>query len=319
LKSERFSKLLEEIMMRRIYTIVVFLGVLGIGWVLPSLVEAQKFEGIIETRTLTFDWSSLDLPELREWQPTELEQEVGAPVRWLFGKSIGEIKALAEEAPEAWEEQRTTLYIKGESFRFDVEVSGGKTSTIFRPDKEVIWNIMWAQKSYLEISQRDMREMMKGLRELSERMAKQFGEALPEEAREPAKPKIKVRRTGEKKTINGFPCEAFWVQVGDEISEIWMTKKYGQLKKAFEKVMQTMQKAFPQVGPAGEEEKEPWELIKDYEGIPILEKKISGTTLEIEEVLRIEKKSVSSDIFEVPAGFERKSFKDIFRFPTQPQ
>jgi len=87
--------------------------------------------------------------------------------------------------------------------------SGPKVSTkITRLDKELVWNIDDEKKTYTETTFAKLREQMK---EAEEKAAKE--EKKDEDTDVKRTVNLDLKNTGEKKTINGFPCEHFIVEL----------------------------------------------------------------------------------------------------------
>jgi len=119
-----------------------------------------------------------------------------------------------------------------------------KQVTIIRLDKEVIWNIDMAEKTYTEMSFDELKKMMG--------MAMADTEMAAEEEAE-TKFKLDVKKTGQKKEIAGYECEEFVIEMKAEgkdamtgetqefevTSHLWVSPKvkgYDQIEN-FEKKM----------------------------------------------------------------------------------
>ena len=139
---------------------------------------------------------------------------------------------------------------------------------------------------------------------------KVMGEWLNKERHkvQPKKRKLTVRKTGEKRTINGFKTEKVEILAdGELIEEDWVTREL-DLKE----VDKVMEKAAGGVTSSlwleTKEGREIFDLVKPY-GFPILTRDyglvygLGG--IDVLEVKKIKRQELKDEIFEPPAGYQR--------------
>ncbi|MER3523441.1 MAG: hypothetical protein C4326_05070 [Ignavibacteria bacterium] len=192
--------------------------------------------------------------------------------------------------------------------------------TIFRLDREVMWQINPSKKTYSEISFAQMEAMMKNASSKMDaamaKMQEELSKLPPDQrkmveemmkgrmpgARGKADAPIQVSSTGERKTISGFACTKFAVQHGEKtVATLWVTKDvpgFAELAedwKAFSKRLASMMPRFAS------------EMAEAY-------KKIQGFTIQSEipdlgvvtTVLKVERRSTPASEFEIPAGYTKE-------------
>jgi hypothetical protein len=165
--------------------------------------------------------------------------------------------------------------VKGNKFRmeFKDEESGGEASMIMDMKEMKMITIMPEQKMYMEYPLKKAMEEHKA--EMKEEMEK-------------------VRVTDETKEINGFNCTKIVSKDDGENVEAWVTKELGNFM-FFE-------------GPMGGGEMPDWySEFSDAGFFPILviERDDDGEEESRWEVTKVEKKSLSDDLFVPPAGYEK--------------
>ena len=189
--------------------------------------------------------------------------------------------------------QRDVVYsilIKKNLMAARVEKSGDGnegSSFIMRGDKKVMWIVDDEKKQYMEISLDD-----------------QHGKEKKGDKPGAAKKTAKIKQSGKKQSILGYACEEWLADDGDETTTIWATGKLGD-------VFAGLTGAFSKMG-MKEEDEEEWqgELVRRKLFPLKIETRRDGVTTEIQEVTKIEHKSVPSSTFDPPAGYERQSLDD---------
>lgn len=162
--------------------------------------------------------------------------------------------------------------IKDQKFRMEIPEQQDAAIIMDMNEKKMMM-VMNEQKMYMEFPMESLQQMADNGSE-EEEMAD-------------------VQMTGETKTINGYECEK-WTYEGEEGSvEAWMTKELG---------------GFMFMGnPMAADEKPEWQSKIEKEGyFPMLVIYLEdGETSSRFEVTSVEKKSLSDDLFTVPAGFQK--------------
>ncbi len=194
-------------------------------------------------------------------------------------EGIVETKNVTMDEMGKAQEFSMTMWIKKDMVK--IETSGGTlpgSTMIYRTDQRKIYMVNDEDKTYFKISQDEKAQEIYGVGGTSE--------------------KYTVKKTGKKKVIAGYPCEQFIINRNNEVTDLWGTKKLGQLVKAISKAM-------------GQEhtnvaEGATNEVMKM--GIyPMLSTtKLDGSVIESQEVTRIETKALDAALFNLPAGYKKQ-------------
>jgi hypothetical protein len=265
-------------------------------------------------------------------------QEMEDIAAYLFEISNADLKNVYKSQGSEGEVRKMVMYLQDRKFRMDMDAPPGKMSMILREDLDKMYNLMWPQKKYMEMSLRQIREMRKGVAQNMSSMqnmpdVSKMLENLPPEAREKALEAMKqagqmqkmytqqpqpeqqsAEKTGRKKTINGFPCEEWRVRRADEISTHWVTASKPELAKKFKDFSETMSAGFGMDKKKKHDEKEIWELVPGtipIESRNLRQLRMGKFELEVMLVEKIEQKNLEGKTFEVPEGFEPGSMFDM--------
>ncbi len=157
--------------------------------------------------------------------------------------------------------------------------------TILRFDIEKVYLISPKKKTYAEMSLDEFRQLAK------------MGMAMLKQAGAP----VKVRKTGETKTINGYKCYAVEVDNSGMKQKMWFSKDLKIGKDLYFEYLKKM----PEVAEAAE-------MIykdKEIEGVPVLtetEISVMGNTIKsTTKLLKIEKTNPPAGLFELPSGLKK--------------
>lgn len=186
--------------------------------------------------------------------------------------------------------------------------------TIFRFDKEILYIIDNDKKEYTEMTFAEMEAATKQAMQQMEEMKKQMKDLPPEQRKMMEKmmgnqaigdaedEKVEIVKTGEQKTINGFPCTKYVMKKnGKESGSVWITTKVPDFKnmqndmKKFNKRLMGQMPKMKQVADA----------MNKIEGFPIqtIIEKMTMT------VTKVEKRDIPLSAFEVPKGYKKVSIK----------
>lgn len=233
-------------------------------------------------------------------------------------------------------EEKTTIYLQGKKVRIDMQTPTGRLSTILDKERGVMYNIIWDQKKYIEMSMQQIQQMRKGVQESLQQMPEMgemetMLEKLPPEARKQAMqalkqareaasgqqkapaPKRKVTRTGRKRQINGFACEEVRVAAGPGRNVFWVSKARPRLTKSYAALAEVWKDGF------GFDEKEPgevdpFEVVPD--AVPVETRSLQRTggmsfELNATQLLSAEIRQLPADTFSLPPGFTPGSMMDL--------
>jgi GLPGLI family protein len=188
-------------------------------------------------------------------------------------------------------------------------------ATIFRLDKDVLYNIDYHQKEYSEMTFAELEALVKQANgELEGQMAelKKHLANVPAEQREAMEQmmgnkikggsedkKIEVIKTSESKSINGYSCTKYiFKEDGKEMGSIWTTTNvpdFSSMQKDFKEFSQRLASQMSMKG------FQMAEAMKKIDGFPI-QTTIRGVTA---MVTKLEKRSIAMSEFEVPASFKK--------------
>jgi Domain of unknown function (DUF4412) len=180
------------------------------------------------------------------------------------------------------------IWVKNDMVKLEMS-SIGKTpasSLLYRRDAGKVLMFNDEEKTFFEIPQ---------------------GDPARDEARGTMKDDgLKVRHTGKKKKIMGYPCEQFLLRSGEAETEYWGTKGLSALASSLSRATGTDN----QVG-AGLND----DLMKMGYFPLVAVTKLGGRVLESSEVTRLEARAVPQETFEIPTGYKRQSSRDLLRSP----
>lgn len=200
-----------------------------------------------------------------------------------------------------------------------VEHGRDSSITIIRLDKEVIWRIHPAKKTYSETTfaqlealtkkaagkmddaMAKMREQMQGMSEEQKKMMeKMMGSKMPGGGGDGA---LEVRRTSEKKTISGFGCTKYVGKQGEEeFMTLWTTKDvdgFDALKADWKAFSRRWAALIPRIG------KGLAEAYDTVEGFPVQTTMTLMNHTVTTTVTKVERRATPAREFEVPAGYQQ--------------
>jgi hypothetical protein len=217
---------------------------------------------------------------------------------FLFGASVA-------HADLYWESEQVTKGAPGQadgtkvvknyytSHASRIEMGNGKVM-IMDLDKRTMLHLNPADKTYTET---DMEEMAgpRNMPGVDKAQQKKMMESMMQS--------MQVTPTNETKTINGYKCRKYLVSVMMVNSEYWLSKDvkgYEELKAIGEKMAKSFESnpMLKQMNIAG--------MMDKLDGFPVqVVSQVMGGTI-TNTLVKIEKKSLSDDLFKVPAGYTMK-------------
>ncbi len=188
----------------------------------------------------------------------------------------------------------------------------GRTS-IYRIDKETVYTINPAKKSYTSMTFEEMKTLFgKARSSVSEALAKRLA-TLPPDQRKKLEEKMgamntemnsphaayKVESTGESKSISGYNCTKYIVKRnGKEFQTVWATKQIGGFD-AFKRDMDDVAERLSSVI-GTKASLNLW--YRELDGFPV-QTESSGS---VNVATKIERKSFPLSEFEVPSGYAKE-------------
>jgi hypothetical protein len=228
---------------------------------------------------------------------------------------------ISQASPDVTDVTDIKTYLDKDCMRIDTKAGGEEQSFIFRKDKETFWVVDYKEKSFMEMTKKDlqamkakiegamkvMNEQMKNLPpEQKEMMEKMMKGQMPGNA-----PKIVYKKISPGEKVNQWVCNKYeGYMENKKEEELWTTdwEKLGLSVNDF-KVMQDVSEfigefskglgaSFYKVGIEGNKQ--------SYVGIPIKTINYSGNkVLYTTELKEIQRKDLASSLFDVPAGFKK--------------
>jgi hypothetical protein len=259
----------------------------------PSLV-AQNFEGIIVSKTTIVRSAMSGQTDMMKNLMKDLPQDKKEAAE----KMMADLPSQGSEGPSATEEFMQTIYLKNGKMCIESDAEEAP-EILIDFNSGIIRNIMHDKKAYMEMNIDEISEQMKSIQSKMQ----QAGLQTTEEQ------KAEIKKTGKKQKINGFLCEQYVRNEGDETSEYWITKEvtFQDLFGSDSKYMKTVEKMISMDKKAGKE-------YFDLGGYPvrIIEKDPQSTTTT--ETMKIEKTKVADSKFIVPENYKKMSMREMMGF-----
>ncbi len=199
-------------------------------------------------------------------------------------EGIVETKNITTDEMGKAQEFIMTMWIKKDMVR--IETKGGAvpgSTMIYRTDQKKIYMVNDDDKTFFEISQDEKAQEIFGVGGTSA--------------------KYSVKKTGKRKVIAGYSCQQFIIKRNTEVTELWGTKKLGQLVRAISKAMGQEHTNVAE-GATNEVMK-----MGIYPMLSVT--KLDGNLIESQEVTRIETKSLEGTLFNLPDGYKRQKSVDM--------
>ena len=170
--------------------------------------------------------------------------------------------------------QEFTYSTKGDNVRMDLEPSpGGKMAMLIDTRANSVTIVRNDAKVYFDMNMDQM--------------------TPPSDA---SRAEVSVTKTGKKEMILGYDCEEMLINQEDRSAELWVTKGLGR----FVQVHLNPRAQSPMLKKLEEE------LIdQGYFPLRLVTKNLAGNEETRMEVLKIEKRSLSDELFAVPAGYQK--------------
>ncbi|MBI5207537.1 MAG: DUF4412 domain-containing protein [Candidatus Firestonebacteria bacterium] len=189
----------------------------------------------------------------------------------------------------------TIVYFSANNMRTDDPEN--KATTISLLGEDIGYYISHKKKSYLKYK---LSERFKNLSNTQMKDNENNHEELP------PKRKIDIKKTDEKKTINGFKVVKINIMANNElIEEDWVTNDMDMTE--VKNIIEKLKKQNPNVQYQNSEEYEITKAIENY-GFPILSKRYSifldEKVEDFIEIKKIEKKNLKNNVFAPPSEYK---------------
>lgn len=164
-------------------------------------------------------------------------------------------------------------YVKGDNIRMEVEQGPGMEMTTIMNTKNRKATLLMANKTFMEL---DFNEMTPPAGTMNK--------------------DIDIQKTGKTETIAGYSCDQFLLKQEGKEFEFWATKGLG-------KFMQMQMNAQQQSPALKKLERELTE--KGYFPLKMVQRDASGKEEMLMQAVSVEKKSLSSQLFAIPEGYQK--------------
>ncbi|TNF54073.1 DUF4412 domain-containing protein [bacterium] len=216
-------------------------------------------------------------------------------------------------------------FIGKNGMRIETGDNGEENIIIYRNDKKVFWVINPREKTYTEMTRKDIQAMKSRMDEAMVQMQEQMKNMTPEQrammqqmmkGTMPVQPKeIVYRKTDSKARISRWTCNKYIGYLdGTKKKEVWTTdwKSLGLSKDHFA-VMQGMSLFISEITKGVTDffrtGSEKWEQQQGYSGVPVRTISYSNGKADIKtEIKEVKEKDFSPALFDLPTGFMKKKF-----------
>jgi hypothetical protein len=215
-------------------------------------------------------------------------------------------------------------YVEKNHMRVETTGKNLDNIVIYRKDKGVFWFIDNKEKTFMEITKKDMQKMKTKMDEAMRMMEEQMKNMPPEQrkmmenmmkGRMPVQPKTTYKKIASNLKVNQWVCDKYEGYLnGKKTKEIWTTdsRKLG-LSQEYLAVMGGLSEFFGEVTKDHESfyktgSKE-WEKEQGYSGIPIKTITYSaGKIKDKTELKEIRRQDFASSLFDLPKGLMKKEY-----------
>ena len=167
-------------MRKKLFILFVYALMLGICSFKPGNAFSQSFEGILHFRNVEANDQIIEIALMSKFGEDVMEkfyenesEDIVPFAKKIFELSTNDLQNASkhEMMEDGFESTEGELYVSSNKMRYDGSMEGQKMSYIYLGDKNVIFNILWDQKAYMEI---DMKEIMKQTQAAKEKMQEIF-------------------------------------------------------------------------------------------------------------------------------------------------
>ena len=233
-----------------------------------------------------------------------------------------------ESSPTSAGVDSTQILAEGRNLKMKMASDTGQSgdSMIYRGDRKELIVIDHERKHYYLIDQKTARKINQQVSQAMQEYEAMLKEMPPEQramaeqmmkSRMPAQsaPKPQIKKTGQRKTINGFPCVKYdALQGGRKTNEFWVTdwKNIKGGRNAAEsfvemsEFIQSMTSGSPQGSQL--QQNTPLTFIKQFQGFPVMTREYNadGTVKRESQLRSVKDSKMASADFAPPAGYAKK-------------
>lgn len=242
-----------------------------------------------------------------------------------------ERKDMSESAPRA---ERARATIDGNFLRLDTEFEEGDTpnaSVIFQGDRQILLALDHSRQEVIQfdrealkqvgdqvsLAMKEMEKQMAGLPPEQRKMMEEMMKGkLPTTAPTTPGPSLKVKRTSEQGTTNGYPWTKYEVfrdgeKVREHLVAEWSEMEMGdETLDVFEDMAQFMRELTDSMGGLMPMEN-PFEEVSRLNGFPVVSRDFKGERVTSEATLQaVSVVDVDPQEFKAPAGYKKTDMGD---------
>ena len=285
-------------------------AVLGAGLILMAPAGARAFEGSLKLRTVAVDRNQLG--KVTGGKAPDIEQTL----------AITPDKLLAAKDTDA-QVRESMVYVSGAKVRMDAPLDKNKEGfAIIDTEKNTTWFVVPSEKRYIEWSEADAKAMSDKMVEVEKMMKERMG-SLPPEQRAQVEAMLKkmkppegataaapnVKPTGKTQTVNGMSAAGYEVKMGDETMVGWITQEQPELAK----MLRTVQERMDKMTPPSMRGPQTARTALSQKGFPVMVQTVDTDHYRVEEVVSVDKKPVSADLFALPKDFTKTTGRDAMK------
>lgn len=249
--------------------------------------------------------------------------------------SAGILVVATQESPGGGDAEKTTMQIDRDRIRVESEGPDSRGAMIFRGDRQVMWMIDYEEKTYFEVTPKDLQRMKSTMEDSMAAMRKQMEEQLkdlppeqrrmvedmmktrmpPVSAKQAPEDKVTYTKVASGQRFQRWTCDKYEGRRGGEkVSEVCSASVAALgLNPDNLRAWRQLAEFFKAFDPAGAEgllapSSEDWEKDQGYPGIPVHEISYSDGKPESEsKIQEIRQQDFSPSVFEIPAGFRKEA------------
>ncbi len=175
-----------------------------------------------------------------------------------------------------------TIWVRRDMIKVRIPTVGeipGST-VIYRHDRKISWVFNDAEKTYFEVSLADQSKQRRD--------------------QDPDKPR--VERTKRTRKVLGYRCEQIILRRGESETEIWGAKGLGDLTGRLDSLLGNGEGRSPETDT---------ELLRQLKLFPLISiTRYDGKVIDSQEVTKIERRPLSSDLFVIPPDYKKQAMME---------
>ena len=266
----------------------VSLGVLIVALALP----AAAFEGTVTTRRISIKPAAIT--KIVGGDEKNADRILGMPAEKLLAEKDG-----VETKP-------STVSIRGAKARVD---AADGVFIVLDADSGLLQVVNPTKRQVIEVTKADMQSAAAQLASKSKVMEEQMAKLPPEKRKEveamlktlPSSkadaPGPSLRALGKTETINGHKCAAFETKTKDETTIGWLTEDAKDVAASF----RSFAVAEQNIRPGAKSSR----MLLTEKGLPVRVQTLTVGGYTVDEITKIEPKTLSADVFQVPPDFAK--------------